>query len=143
EAGEGGSPPIGPAGLAQFRKNAADESDVLSKLVMPGLVPGIHALASLKQRKTWMAGTKPGHDETANPSLRGARFRRGGRVTFDLGKQPHRKNHEASEKGDDVLDASVAEIMLMEDGEGRYQNDQQRQAELDLDRHRSTSRRSR
>jgi hypothetical protein len=28
------------------------------KLVMPGLVPGIHVLAA----STWMAGTKPGHD---------------------------------------------------------------------------------
>ena len=32
-------------------------------LVMPGLVPGIHVLMSVKQ-KTWMAGTKPGHDDT-------------------------------------------------------------------------------
>jgi len=30
---------------------------------MPGLVPGIHVFAELKQEKTWMAGTKPGHDE--------------------------------------------------------------------------------
>ena len=28
---------------------------------MPGLVPGIHVLAT--QRKTWMAGDKPDHDE--------------------------------------------------------------------------------
>jgi len=27
---------------------------------MPGLVPGIHVLMA---KKTWMAGTKPGHDE--------------------------------------------------------------------------------
>jgi hypothetical protein len=27
--------------------------------VMPGLVPGIHVFAA---RKTWMAGTMPGHD---------------------------------------------------------------------------------
>jgi hypothetical protein len=27
--------------------------------VMPGLVPGIHVLAALKSRKTWMAGTSP------------------------------------------------------------------------------------
>src|SRR3984957_13147504 len=26
---------------------------------MPGLVPGIHVLAALKPRKTWMAGTSP------------------------------------------------------------------------------------
>jgi hypothetical protein len=30
---------------------------------MPGRVPGIHVLAARKQEKTWMAGTKPGHDE--------------------------------------------------------------------------------
>jgi len=29
---------------------------------MPGLVPGIHVLADVDARKTWMAGTKPGHD---------------------------------------------------------------------------------
>jgi hypothetical protein len=29
------------------------------KLVMPGLVPGIHVLALLYERKTWMAGTGP------------------------------------------------------------------------------------
>jgi hypothetical protein len=31
---------------------------VLYKLVMPGLVPGIHVLVSAS-RKTWMAGTSP------------------------------------------------------------------------------------
>jgi DNA processing protein len=29
---------------------------------MPGLVPGIHVLAAFRQERTWMAGTKPGHD---------------------------------------------------------------------------------
>ncbi|MDB5568810.1 MAG: hypothetical protein JWP84_5376 [Tardiphaga sp.] len=29
------------------------------KVVMPGLGPGIHVFGA----KTWMAGTKPGHDE--------------------------------------------------------------------------------
>jgi hypothetical protein len=29
------------------------------KFVMPGLVPGIHVLPALAQRKTWMAGTSP------------------------------------------------------------------------------------
>jgi hypothetical protein len=29
---------------------------------MPGLVPGIHDLMLLWDFKTWMAGTKPGHD---------------------------------------------------------------------------------
>jgi hypothetical protein len=34
---------------------------------MPGLVPGIHVFPLMAQRtwaqRTWMAGTKPGHDE--------------------------------------------------------------------------------
>jgi hypothetical protein len=30
---------------------------------MPGLVPGIHPLTVIEARKTWMAGSKPGHDE--------------------------------------------------------------------------------
>ncbi len=34
----------------------------VAKLVMPGLVPGIHVLGLPAARKTWMAGTKPGHD---------------------------------------------------------------------------------
>jgi hypothetical protein len=41
---------------------------------MPGLVPGIHVLCRSKNRKTWMAGTKPGHDEkgraASNPEIR-------------------------------------------------------------------------
>jgi hypothetical protein len=31
---------------------------------MPGHVPGIHVFAR-QSKKTWMAGTKPGHDEKA------------------------------------------------------------------------------
>jgi hypothetical protein len=27
-------------------------------------MPGIHVLASVEQENTWMAGTKPGHDES-------------------------------------------------------------------------------
>ena len=30
---------------------------------MPGLVPAIHVFLSLRDPKTWMAGTRPGHDE--------------------------------------------------------------------------------
>jgi hypothetical protein len=30
---------------------------------MPGLVPGIHVLTVLRQRKTWMAGTSPAMTE--------------------------------------------------------------------------------
>jgi hypothetical protein len=37
-----------------------------SLVVMPGLVPGIHVW--LQDRKTWMAGTKPGHDGIATDS---------------------------------------------------------------------------
>jgi hypothetical protein len=33
---------------------------------MPGLVPGIHVSVIIETRKTWMAGTKPGHDEGSN-----------------------------------------------------------------------------
>jgi hypothetical protein len=29
-------------------------------------VPDIHVFAELKQEKTWMAGTKPGHDESVS-----------------------------------------------------------------------------
>ena len=29
---------------------------------MPGLVPGIHVFDHATKSKTWMAGTKPGHD---------------------------------------------------------------------------------
>jgi hypothetical protein len=29
------------------------------KLVMPGIVPGIHDLATVADGKTWMAGTSP------------------------------------------------------------------------------------
>jgi hypothetical protein len=39
---------------------------------MLGLVPGIHVLPSIEQetRKTWMAGTKPGHDEKRTHSVK-------------------------------------------------------------------------
>jgi hypothetical protein len=30
---------------------------------MPGLVPGIHVFKVVRQKKTWMARDKPGHDE--------------------------------------------------------------------------------
>jgi hypothetical protein len=35
------------------------ESVTMLKLVMPGLVPGIHVLTSVAARRTWMAGTSP------------------------------------------------------------------------------------
>jgi hypothetical protein len=38
------------------------------QFVMPGLVPGIHVLAA-RAKQTWMAGTKPGHDERTVSSL--------------------------------------------------------------------------
>jgi len=31
----------------------------MRKLVMPGLVPGIHGLTTVADGKTWMAGTSP------------------------------------------------------------------------------------
>jgi hypothetical protein len=39
---------------------------------MPGLVPGIHVLGAITQRKTWMAGSsqvKPGHDGIRKQSV--------------------------------------------------------------------------
>jgi hypothetical protein len=38
---------------------------------MPGLVPGIHALAILQRKRTWMAGTSP----TLTEELRAASAR--------------------------------------------------------------------
>jgi hypothetical protein len=35
------------------------ESAVMLKLVVPGLVPGIHDLTMVAAGKTWMAGTSP------------------------------------------------------------------------------------
>jgi hypothetical protein len=35
----------------------------LTKLVMPGLVPGIHVLAGLKQESTVDGRDEPGHDD--------------------------------------------------------------------------------
>jgi len=32
---------------------------------MPGLVPGIHVF-NTSQKKTWMAGTEPGHDSNSD-----------------------------------------------------------------------------
>ena len=43
-------------------------SEQLLAPVMPGLVPGIHALLSRKTR-TWMAGTEPGHDGGRRPGI--------------------------------------------------------------------------
>jgi hypothetical protein len=39
------------------------ESDISQNLVMPGLVPGIHVLAALKEEKDVDGRDKPGHDE--------------------------------------------------------------------------------
>jgi hypothetical protein len=38
---------------------------------MPGLVPGIHVFASIKTRKTWMAGTGPAMTKDRLLSTRG------------------------------------------------------------------------
>jgi hypothetical protein len=37
---------------------------------MPGLVPGIHVLAVLQKRKTWMAGTSPAMTGRVTLSIR-------------------------------------------------------------------------
>jgi hypothetical protein len=39
------------------------EPTVAIKLVMPGLVPGIHVFTSVAARKTWMAETSPAMTE--------------------------------------------------------------------------------
>jgi len=54
------------------------KSGTFGLLVMPGLVPGIHVFAPFIQRKTWMAGTKPGHDENKRQANREKRKRRCG-----------------------------------------------------------------
>src|SRR6266550_6743299 len=56
-------------------------------------------------------------------------------VALDLGKQPHRENHEQSEEGNDVLDAIVPQHMLEIKSNRRHHNDKQRKAELDFYRH--------
>jgi hypothetical protein len=35
------------------------KSGLTAKLVIPGLVPGIHVFALVEEEKTWMAGTSP------------------------------------------------------------------------------------
>ena len=56
---------------ARLRRDAAragGEGGLVSRLVMPGLVPGIHVFV-LRARKTWMAGTSPEtHDESNSVS---------------------------------------------------------------------------
>ena len=47
-------------------QNAVNRTGLSGKLVMPGLVPGIHVLVALKHRKTWMAGTSPAMTKKAN-----------------------------------------------------------------------------
>jgi hypothetical protein len=44
------------------------------KFVMPGLVPGIHVFKSIKSKKTWMAGTTPGHDDKTVGRMSGATY---------------------------------------------------------------------
>jgi hypothetical protein len=47
----------------------------LAKLVMPGLVPGIHVLLE-QQQKTWMAGTSPAMTKSVDGRDIGERMRR-------------------------------------------------------------------
>jgi hypothetical protein len=77
---------------------------------MPGLVPGIHVLASPWEVKTWMAGTKPGHDESFSVSaillLDMQPF--GCQVVFNI--EPHGSlvkltlTHEGFAEGSELLD---------------------------------------
>jgi hypothetical protein len=48
----------------------------LAKFVMPGLVPGIHVLATTYVRKAWMAGTMPGHDDEYGMMPKGSNTKR-------------------------------------------------------------------
>jgi len=55
---------LSPAGASlpiRFRRFSTPRAD-FAVFVMPGLVPGIHVFFFC-EIKTWMAGTKPGHDE--------------------------------------------------------------------------------
>jgi len=45
-----------------MRSDAYSQRSTNPIRVMPGLVPGIHVLRP-RVEKTWMAGTRPGHDE--------------------------------------------------------------------------------
>jgi hypothetical protein len=44
-------------------RNSANGIGLARELVMPGLVPGIHVLPSLKPKKDVDGRDKPGHDE--------------------------------------------------------------------------------
>src|ERR1700674_5483347 len=57
-------------------------------------------------------------------------------VALDFREQPHRKNHEKSEEGDDVLDTIVPKRVLMITSDGGYQDRNQRKAEFDFNGHR-------
>ena len=54
----------------------------------------------------------------------------GGFVALDFGKQPHREDHEEAEECDDVLDAVVAEYVLIIGRDSRYQDNNQRKSDL-------------
>jgi hypothetical protein len=55
-------------GMFEFFPIQCLSGDSLPSLVMPGLVPGIHAIATQAARKAWMAGSKPGHDDGGDGS---------------------------------------------------------------------------
>jgi hypothetical protein len=40
------------------------------QVVMPGLVPGIHASLAWQRNKTWMAGTSPVTTKTEEPEIK-------------------------------------------------------------------------
>jgi hypothetical protein len=58
-------------------------------------------------------------------------------LAFDLGKQPHRENHEAAEERHDILKAVVAKDMLEPGGDSRNQDDDEWKPDLDFGWHRS------
>ena len=50
---------VGDGGMFRSAEQMVERNVGIPSLVMPGLVPGIHALKGHKQFKTWMAGTSP------------------------------------------------------------------------------------
>src|ERR1700731_2065291 len=64
-----------------------------------------------------------------------AAYAAGAFLALDLGKQPHREDHEEAEKGHDILDAFVPERMLIIGRNRGHQHDERGQAEFDSHRH--------
>src|SRR6202043_3270124 len=84
-----------------------------------------------------VAATLPFRVDLCQSRLRFAANAAGRFFSLDLGKKPHRENHETSKEGDDVLDAVVPQRMLVIKRDRGDQHDQQRKSEFDFDRHRT------